>query len=311
MTETIRRADTDVRVARAWLATAGEPGNSRALAEFVAQHGPVEAVERIMAGEAPVAVSTLAGTATAQHAAFYQRAGRALADTDRHGARFVVPEDDEWPTGLSDLTWAHHGVPLGLWVKGDGNLRELTEDAVAIVGSRASTAYGEHVAAELAHQLAKDDNLVPCTIVSGGAYGIDAAAHRGALAAGGSTIAVLACGVDRPYPAGHKQMFERIVETGGLLVSEYPPGAAPLRHRFLSRNRLLGALTQGLVVVEAAARSGAQAAAARATEIGRPVMAVPGPTTSAMSVGCHLMIRDGATLVSSADQVLHAIQEGI
>jgi DNA processing protein len=146
-------------------------------------------------------------------------------------------------------------------------------------------------------------------VVSGGAFGIDAAAHRGALAAEAPTLAVLACGVDRPYPAAHGALFSRIVETG-LLVSEWPPGCAPLRHRFLVRNRLIAALTRGTVVVEAAARSGAQATAKRAHRLGRQVMVVPGPVTSAMSVGCHELLRDadmGATLVASAAHVIEAV----
>ena len=159
-------------------------------------------------------------------------------------------------------------------------LDELVDRSVAIVGSRASTAYGEHVAGELGHQLAERG----WTVVSGGAFGIDAAAHRGALAAEAPTVAVLACGVDRPYPAAHGALLHRIAETG-LLVSEWPPGAAPHRHRFLVRNRLIAALTRGTVVVEAAARSGAQATARRARKLGRQVLVVPGPVTSAMSVG--------------------------
>jgi DNA processing protein len=147
------------------------------------------------------------------------------------------------------------------------------------------------------------------TVVSGGAFGIDAAAHRGALAAGAPTVAVLACGVDRPYPAAHGALFHRIAEAG-LLVSEWPPGCAPLRHRFLVRNRLIAALTRGTVVVEAAARSGAQATARRAQQLGREVLVVPGPVTSAMSVGCHELLREeelGALLVVSADHVISAV----
>jgi DNA processing protein len=146
-------------------------------------------------------------------------------------------------------------------------------------------------------------------VVSGGAFGIDAAAHRGAMAAEAPTVAVLACGVDRPYPAAHGALFHRIAETG-LLVSEWPPGCAPLRHRFLVRNRLIAALTRGTVVVEAAARSGAQATARRAQQLGRQVLVVPGPVTSAMSVGCHELLREeelGATLVASAAHVISAV----
>jgi DNA processing protein len=176
---------------------------------------------------------------------------------------------------------------------------------VAIVGSRASTAYGEHVAGEFGYRLAERG----WTVVSGGAYGIDAASHRGALAAEGATVAVLACGVDRAYPAGNGALLNRIADSG-LLISEWPPGAAPHKHRFLVRNRLIAALTRGTVVVEAAARSGATATAKRAQKLGKQVMVVPGPVTSAMSVGCHELLREregGPTLVSSADHVIEAV----
>jgi DNA processing protein len=195
--------------------------------------------------------------------------------------------------------------PVALWVRGPGRLDELADRAVAIVGSRASTAYGEHVAGDLAHGLGERG----WTVVSGGAYGIDAAAHRGALAAEGATIAVLACGVDKAYPQGNGALLARIADSG-LLVSEWPPGAAPLGHRFLVRNRLIAALTRGTVVVEAAARSGARATAQRAGSLGKQVMVVPGPVTSAMSVGCHELLRDqerGATLVTCAQHVIETV----
>ncbi len=196
--------------------------------------------------------------------------------------------------------------PLGLWVRGFARLDLLVERSVALVGSRASTAYGEHVTGELAHGLSSRG----WTTVSGGAFGIDAAAHRGSLAAGGPTVVVLACGVDRPYPTGHSTLFDRVLQDG-LLVSEWPPGCAPLRHRFLVRNRLIAALTRGTVVVEAAARSGAQATAHRARSLGKVLMAVPGPVTSAMSVGCHQLLRSAgdvpAVLVTTAAEVVEAV----
>jgi DNA processing protein len=195
--------------------------------------------------------------------------------------------------------------PLALWVRGDQRLDELVDRSVALVGSRASTAYGEHVAGELAHGLGERG----WTTVSGGAFGIDAAAHRGALAAGAPTVVVSACGVDRSYPAANSALFARVLDDG-LVVSEWPPGCAPLRHRFLVRNRLIAALTRGTVVVEAAARSGAQATAHRAAALGKAVMAVPGPVTSAMSVGCHELLRDverGAALVTSTAQVIEQV----
>jgi DNA processing protein len=277
----------------------------------------VAAARALRAGTAPPRVQALAGARAGEDAS-----AEDLRRAERCGARLVVPEDGEWPTlALHCLTVAVAGEseaagrqadrtqvlvpPLGLWVRGDQRLDALVDRSVALVGSRASTAYGEHVAGELAHGLGERG----WTTVSGGAFGIDAAAHRGALAAGAATVAVQACGVDRPYPAAHSALFARVLDDG-LVVSEWPPGCAPLRHRFLVRNRLIAALTRGTVVVEAAARSGAQATAHRAAALGKAVMAVPGPVTSAMSVGCHELLRDverGVTLVTSAAQVLEQV----
>jgi len=192
--------------------------------------------------------------------------------------------------------------PIALWVRGSGALDELCEQAAAIVGARAATSYGLHVAGELGAGLA----AAGFTVVSGAAIGVDGAAHRGALAAGGASVAVLACGIDRSYPAAHEALLERIVATG-LVVSEYPPGSVPARHRFLVRNRLIAGLAGGTVVVEAGLRSGAQRTAADARSLGRPVMAVPGPVTSGRSAGCHRMIRDGAVLVTRVEEVLEEV----
>jgi DNA processing protein len=309
-------ASPGLQRARAWLSRAAEPGTID-LWRYVDDVGPVEAVRRLRSGRAPERIRSLVGARAEQDASLAD-----LARAERCGARLVIPEDDEWPAlPLHALTVAVSAEPddpkdqsarttapvppLALWVLGSPRLDELVDRSVAIVGSRASTAYGEHVAADLGHQLGERG----WTVVSGGAFGIDAAAHRGALAAEAPTLAVLACGVDRPYPAAHGALFHRIAETG-LLVSEWPPGCAPLRHRFLVRNRLIAALTRGTVVVEAAARSGAQATAQRARKLGRAVLVVPGPVTSAMSVGCHELLRDeqaGATLVASAEHVLEAV----
>jgi DNA processing protein len=305
-----------LRRARAWLSRVTEPGTVD-FWRFVDDVGPVEAARRLRSGGAPERIRTLVGARAGQDESLTD-----LRRAERCGARLVVPEDDEWPAlPLHCLTVAVAAEPadrryqsdrtlapvppVALWVRGPARLDELADRSVAIVGSRASTAYGEHVAGELGHQLGERG----WTVVSGGAFGIDAAAHRGALAAEAPTMAVLACGVDRPYPAAHGALFTRIAETG-LLVSEWPPGCAPLRHRFLVRNRLIAALTRGTVVVEAAARSGAQATAKRARRLGREVLVVPGPVTSAMSVGCHELLRDteaGARLVASADHVIEAV----
>jgi DNA processing protein len=192
--------------------------------------------------------------------------------------------------------------PLALWVRGPGNAAELCDQSAALVGARAATGYGQHVATEFGAGLA----TAGFTVVSGAAIGIDGAAHRGALAAGGPTVAVLACGSDRSYPAAHEALLERIAATG-LVVSEYPPASVPARHRFLVRNRLIAALAGGTVVVEAALRSGAQRTAADARALGRPVMAVPGPVTSGQSAGCHRLVREGAVLVTRIEEVLEEV----
>lgn len=305
-----------LRRARAWLSRVIEPGTID-FWRFVEAVGPVDAARQLRAGRAPERIRSLVGARAQQDETLVD-----LRRAERCEGRLIVPEDDEWPAlALHALTVAvadepddprHQSdrtlapvPPVALWARGAARLDELVERSVAIVGSRASSAYGEHVAAEFGHRLGERG----WTVVSGGAYGIDAAAHRGAMAAEAPTLAVLACGVDRPYPAAHGALFARIAETG-LLLSEWPPGCAPLRHRFLVRNRLIAALTRGTVVVEAGARSGAQATANRAGRLGRQVLVVPGPVTSAMSVGCHELLRDTemqATLVASVDHVIEAV----
>lgn len=219
------------------------------------------------------------------------------------GARFVVPGDDEWPSSLDDLaaaaTSGEGGPPLGVWVRGSAELPE-TAGGVALIGARAATAYGAHVTTDWAAEIAVAGRMV----VSGMAFGIDAAAHRGALMARRPTVAVLASGVDVPYPVAHTALMDAVIGCGAV-VSEVPPGARPIKASFLARNRLIAALSDGLVVVEAAARSGAKNSAAWAADLGRPVMAVPGPVTSSMSATPNRLIRDGAaTLVATAAEVL-------
>jgi DNA processing protein len=222
----------------------------------------------------------------------------------------VVPEDAEWPAervtcfgtlaAQTDKRWR---APVAIWARGGGRLDELAARAVAVVGARAATGYGEHVAAEFGYGLVEGD----LTVVSGAAFGIDGAAHRGALAAEGRTLAVQACGLDLTYPAGHQGLLDRIA-VAGAVVSEYPPGIRPARHRFLVRNRLIAAFAAGTVVVEAGIRSGARSTASAAFALGRVVMAVPGPVTSALSAGCHLLIREEqAMLVTRVAEVLEAV----
>ncbi|MET9257185.1 DNA-processing protein DprA [Streptomyces sp. NPDC003717] len=242
----------------------------------------------------------LPGVSGRRWAGLCARAARAdpradLAVARAAEVRFVVPGTAEWPRQLDDLGDAR---PLGLWVRGRPSLRMWALRSVAVVGARACTEYGAHMAATLAAGLAERGWVV----VSGGAYGVDGAAHRGALGAGGATAAVLACGVDRPYPPGHAGLIARIAQQG-LVVGELPPGDHPTPSRFVLRNRVIAALTRGTVVVEAAHRSGSLVTARAAQRLGRHTMGVPGPATSALSAGVHELLRAGATLVTDAAEV--------
>lgn len=219
----------------------------------------------------------------------------ALRSAYEADALLVLPGDPEWPRVLDDLG-AH--APALLWVRGDPALLTAAS-RVSIVGARAATAYGDSVSGELAGDLAATGSIV----VSGGAYGIDGTAHRAALGVGGGTVAFLAGGVDRAYPAGHQQLFERI-RSAGAVVSELPCGSAPTKWRFLARNRLIAALGDATVVVEAGWRSGSLNTAGHASSLGRPLGAVPGPVTSAASAGCHRLMREyDAQCVTNAAEV--------
>ncbi|QHO91276.1 DNA processing protein DprA [Actinomyces sp. 432] len=249
---------------------------------------------------------------------------RELDVLERLGGSLILPGDPWWPTGLNDL----ERPPHCLWVRGDPALLvsrcsteqvgdvaldtpRMREDlvpagpgtgrALALVGARASTDYGERVTTDMASGLAAGGVVV----VSGGAFGIDAAAHRGALRTG-ATVSVSAGGVDRLYPAGNADVLEEVIANGAL-VAEVPPGCQPGRHRFLTRNRLIAAMSDATVIVEAAWRSGALSTAHHAMEVGRPVGAVPGPVTSMASVGCHRLLRQGAVCVTDADEALELV----
>lgn len=296
---------TSTRELRAWaylsrVAEAPCPG----LAELVDRVGAVEAAERVRRGDVDQAV--------AHRTEARRDIDCAAADLEllhQRGGRLITPGDDEWPAlalasfaGVPLRDKPEGRAPLALWVIGSPRLDEVAQRAAAIVGTRACTAYGEHVAGEISAGLAEWD----VAIVSGGAYGIDGAAHRAALAADGVTVAVLAGGLDVLYPAGHSALLHR-VGCNGLLVSEYPPGVRPARHRFLTRNRLVAALSGATVVVEAGLRSGTASTAAWARALGRVVCAVPGPVTSTASTGCHVLLRTGAELVTRAEEVLELI----
>ncbi len=209
----------------------------------------------------------------------------------------LIPGDAHWPQALNDLG---DRVPYVLWARGATSfLARPTVDLVTITGARAATAYGEHVAGEIAGDLSRGERVV----VAGGGYGVEGAAHRAALASGGDTIAVLANGVDRPYPVGHRELLDRVADVG-LLVSEVTPGSVPTRQRFLARGRLMAALSESTVVIEAGVRSGALHTAVEAQRLGRSVGAVPGPVTSVTSSGPHMLLRNGtAQLVTDGSDV--------
>lgn len=302
--EATSQTSDEVRGCLAWLSRAVEPG-SALMHGYLESVGPIAAAGALARVLAPAHIQALIG---ARHDV--DRVASDLASAAAIGARLIIPGDPEWP---GNTLHAMHvatamgvdgiAAPLALWVRGRGDLADLTRRAVAIVGSRASTSYGTEQAASLAFGLAERG----WTVISGGAFGIDAAAHRGALSAGAPTIAVLAGGIDRAYPAAHAALFEQVAKDG-LLVSEWPSGCTPYRHRFLIRNRLIAALSSGCVVVEASARSGARHTAGRARDLGRPVMAVPGSVTSAMSVGTHALLRDTeARLVTRVEHVIEEI----
>jgi len=221
------------------------------------------------------------------------------------GIRLVCPGDPEWPGQLADLG---DDQPYALWLRGSADLRFNCLRSVAIVGSRAATAYGSYVAAEFAASVAARG----LAVVSGGAFGVDAAAHRGALGADGVTVAVLACGVDTPYPAAHAELFDAIAAQG-VIVSEWPPGRHVTRLRFLVRNRVIAALATGTLVVEAGQRSGAVNTARHARDLHRRLMAVPGPVTSDLSAGCHQIVREwqGVLVTSAAEVIEHLSPAGL
>ncbi|KZS74171.1 DNA processing protein DprA [Mycobacterium kansasii] len=296
-------AVADVLAAWAYLSRVAEPPCAE-LAALVRCVGPLEAANRVRRGQVDGDL--------ARHTQARRGIDRAAADLEllmRRGGRLITPDDDEWPVlafaafgGSAARAKPYSGAPMVLWARGPARLDEVVPRAAAIVGTRAATAYGEHIAADLAAGLAERD----VAVISGGAYGIDGAAHRAALNCDGTTVAVLAGGIDVPYPAGHSSLLHRIGEHG-LLITEYPPGVRPARYRFLTRNRLVAAVAGAAVVVEAGLRSGAANTAAWARALGRAVGAVPGPVTSSASAGCHVLLRDGAELITRVDDIVELV----
>lgn len=279
------------------LAHCVEPGDAAA-GRLLARHGAAALVGLVVDGH----TGLRNGDALAARLAGFDVQG-AMERAGRCGARIITRVDREWPTQIDALA---EQTPFALWVTGAADLRLLALRSLAVVGARACTAYGEDIARSWSADLASEQWCV----LSGAAYGIDAAAHRGALAADGTTIAILAGGVDVPYPRAHTALLARIADQG-LVISETPPGESVRRQRFLSRNRIIAALGRATLVVEAAVRSGTASTAHAAAAMNRPVLAVPGPVTSAASAGCHRMISDGeAILVGDVSELLDLLDLG-
>jgi DNA processing protein len=257
-------------IARAQLLASIEPGVTF-WAREVFEKGAVQVIELCRQREYQYDVSTILKT----------DGESVIEKIHRQGFEIVIPNlrFDELPA-----------PPIALITKGNTEL--LNRRSLSIVGTRNPSNYGVRVASEMAASFVDRDWV----ITSGGAYGIDAAAHKGALIAEGETIAVLASGLDVLYPAGHSRLFAEIAESG-LLLSEYLPGSKALPHRFLNRNRLIAAISEGTMVVEAAFRSGSLRTARDAQELQRVVMAIPGPINSPLSEGCHRLIGEGAAAI--------------
>ncbi|MFF7197642.1 DNA-processing protein DprA [Streptomyces sp. NPDC008079] len=287
------------RLARVAITRIADPGDE-VVGRALRERGAEEVLRALREGEA------LPGAGPRRTDGYRTRSVRADPEGDleaarRAGGRFVCPEDADWPGQLDDLGPQR---PYGLWVRGQPSLRLWALRSVAVVGARACTDYGAHMAARLGGGLARAGWVV----VSGAAYGVDGVVHRGALRAGGATIGVVASGVDVPYPPGNAQLIGEIAERG-LLVGELPPGDHPTRSRFVLRNRVIAALTRGTVVVEARYRSGSLVTARRAAQLGRVTMGVPGPCTSGLSEGVHELLRGDAVVVTDAAEVIEMVGE--
>lgn len=300
----IEQDRADALLARIAWSRLVEPGDGVA-GVLVAACGPRDALRLLVERVSPRRITAIARERGADLAADRVREalerwrlrldrGATVGDIEQalvSGLGIVAPGDPDWPPSLDDL-----GVhaPMMLWTRGDASL--LRTLALSVVGARAATGYGTHITSEIVDGVCRSG----VTIVSGAAYGIDAVAHRTALAAESPTIAVLAGGADRAYPSAHDSLLERIARDG-LVCAEMIPGAAPTKWRFRARNRLIAALSSATLVTEAGVRSGTLNTAGHAAELGRVLGAVPGPVTSAASAGCHLLVREyGAALVTNA-----------
>jgi len=297
--DTLESLAADERSARILLSVLSEPGDPTT-GRILSSVGAVETI-RTLAGDSAVPGRDKTEGEVWRRKLSAHADPKAMAKTmeriERAGFETLIPGEAGFPHGFTDLG---NRTPYVLWVKGAATLlNEHPSNRFTLTGSRAATAYGEHITADLASDLASHEK----TVVSGGAFGIDGMAHRAALGAGGRTIAILASGLDRFYPSAHATMLERIGDVG-LLVSELPPGSSPTKWRFIARARLEAALSGTTVIVEAGARSGALLVATEALQLGRAVGAVPGPVTSAASTGTHRLIREGmAHLVANSADV--------
>lgn len=296
----------------AWWSAIIEPGDPHAVA---LRHGlgDDEAYRWVMGKQPTPLPADIAGDG-ARQASWQQiwerwrpRALQARPDEDLGileglGGHLLTPDMPQWPQGLRRLGLEE---PVALWVLGSlpTASNSVVQSSVAIVGARASTHYGTRVASDLACDLGQEG----VSIISGGAYGIDIAAHCGALAAHAPTVAVMAGGVAELYPKAHEQVFGRILAGRGSVISESPPKWRPAKWRFLARNRIIAALSEATIVVEAGRRSGALATARRAMELGIPVGAVPGPVDAEMAAGGNELIRNGATLIRHAQDIRELI----
>lgn len=287
----MRLLTDDVKIQRLALFSAIEAGNNY-WARQVNEFGIAMVYEHLALG---VYDASKYGAITQSISTF--SADESLAAIAQSGGIFITPEDLSWPTRVNQLATA----PLGLIVKGDISI--LNNPSLAIVGTRNPTPYGVRLAGDFAAGFVDRE----WDIISGGAYGIDTAAHRGALVAEGRTIAVIASGIDVQYPAGNARLFDEICENGAI-ISEVMPGVTAMPHRFLIRNRLIAALSLSTLVVEAAFRSGSLRTARDAAELMRPVMAIPGPISSPSSEGCHRLIGErAAELVTSVADAMELI----
>lgn len=258
---------------------------------LVSEFGACQAIEKLIHSSSKVVSEKL------RSANFAKDFSQIMRETELAQSFILTPESISWPVKLSDLDFA---TPYCLWVKGNISNLMTVQSSCAVVGARAATSYGERISSEIGSTLGQWGIIT----ISGGAFGIDAAAHRGALAADGITYAVVASGIDIAYPSAHAGLLKQIA-ADGLLISEAPPGSLPLKQKFLTRNRLIAALSEQVVVVEAALRSGSLSTANWANAIGRKVLGVPGPITSATSAGVHVGIRNGSIeLLAEIDDLI-------